>query len=489
MGISEYKVVLNCMAKRFIGRDYELKLLKGLLEKNTASLAVIYGRRRVGKSSLVQEFGKNTKFYVFAGLAPEANTSTKIQLHEFSKQLYRQFGGAEKHFNDWGDAFNELASKTREGRTIILFDEITWMGNCDSSFLGKLKNAWDLEFKKNNKLVLILCGSVSSWIKKNIISNTGFYGRISLKIHLREMPIKDCNKFWGSDHISPYDKLKILSVTGGIPKYLEEINTNLSAEENIKQLCFSESGILFNDFDYIFSALLERKSPYYEKILDIVSDSSREISSIRESLGIKRGGNILSYIEELVISGLLQKDYTWQLKTGNIAKFSKYRLADNYLRFYIKYIRPNISKIVNNQYENQSLGSLPGYSTIMGLQVENLVLNNRMEIKDLIGIYPDEVVFDNPYFQTPTARHKGCQVDYMIQTQFGNLYLCEIKFTRDVIRKDIILEIERKIRSLAIPRNFSIRPILIHTSWVHDEVLDSNYFAKIIDLADLFKDR
>lgn len=122
----------------------------------------------------------------------------------------------------------------------------------------------------------------------------------------------------------------------------------------------------------------------------------------------------------------------------------------------------------------------------MGFQIENLVLSNRHEIKQQLGIYPDEVVYDNPYFQRKTARQKGCQIDYLIQTKFGNLYLCEIKFSRTTIRKDVINEVNEKIKSLSIPRNFSIKPVLIHTSDVHDEVIDSDYFVKIIDLASLF---
>lgn len=474
------------MTRKFFGRKSELKLLESLWDKNTSSLVVVYGRRRVGKSRLIEEFGKNCKFYNFSGIAPDENTTKYSQLEEFSNQLARLFNIDKKLFSEWGDAFNELSSHTKEGKVIILFDEITWLGDKDPAFLGKLKNAWDLLFKKNDRLILILCGSVSSWIEKNILSNTGFYGRISLKIHLKEMPIKDCNKFWNNDHIAPYEKLKILSVTGGIPKYLEETKFNLSAEENIKRLCFMESGLLFNDFDYIFSALLERKSPYYEKIITFLADYPSELSDVVKNLGIKRGGYILSFLDELVTSGLVQKDYAWHLKTENISKLSKYRLADNYLRFYVKYIQPNIAKIRNNQFDDQTLSSLPGYSTIMGFQMENLVLNNREAIRDLIGIYPDEVVFDNPYFQRTTERQKGCQIDYLIQTKFGNLFLCEIKFSRNIIRKDIIDEVQRKIQSLSKPRNFSIRPVLIHASDVHDEVLDSNYFAKIINLSNLF---
>lgn len=469
---------------KFIGRLEELNLLKGLMEKRSASLAVVYGRRRVGKSRLVEEFGRNLKMYTFAGLPPQSNMSIQTQLDEFSRQMRRQTKIENQSFSDWGDAFNQLAAQTQKGQIIIFFDEITWLGSCDPDFLGKLKNAWDTQFKKNDNLILILCGSVSTWINKNILSNTGFYGRISLKIHLKDLPLKDCAQFWleQKENTSPYEKLKILAVTGGIPKYLEEIKKNYSAEENIRQLCFLESGLLFSDFDYIFSALLQRESDIYDKIISLLKEKYLEQSELLECLSIESGGSISTYLDELVVSGFIERDYTWQFKTEGISKLSKYRLSDNYLRFYMKYIKPNIQRIRHGQFKNRSLSSLPGWAAIMGLQIENIVLNNRSEIKNKLGIYPDEIVYDNPYFQRKTARHKGCQVDYMIQTKFGNLFLCEVKFSRNIIRKDVIEEVKEKIISLSVPRNFSIKPVLIHASEIHDEVLDSNFFVKTIDL-------
>lgn len=472
----------------FVGRKEELSLMRGLLQKDSASLVVIYGRRRIGKSRLVEEFGCDHKMYSFVGLPPRPHMTLQIQLDEFSRQLKRQLG-IDKPFTDWGDVFQELANAARHGEIILFLDEISWLGSCDPDFLGKLKTAWDTEFKKNNKLILVLCGSVSCWIDKNIISSTGFYGRISLKINLKELSINECNQFLQRKNnvFSSYDKLKLLSVMGGIPKYLEEIKISHSAEENIKQLGFLESGILFNDFDYIFSALLLRESGYYEKITQSLLNNNLDQESIIEHLGAESGGFISSYLEELVVSGFISRDYTWQLKTGDVSKLSRYRLSDNYLRFYLKYIRPNIQKIKNGQFKNHSLGALPGWATIMGLQIENLVLNNRQTIKEKLGIYPDEVVFDNPYFQRKTERQKGCQIDYMIQTKFGNLYLCEIKFSRNVIRKDVIEEIHEKLKSISIPRNYSVKPVLIHASELHDEVIDSDYFANTIDLTSLLE--
>lgn len=231
----------------FIGRKKELEQLNRLLDKPTASLVVVKGRRRIGKSRLIQEFGKNRKMFTFSGLPPTEKITLKEQLYEFGWQLGKALGQPAFKDDDWNDLFLRLAHHTREGKVLILLDEISWMGSKDPNFLGKLKNAWDLEFKNNPNLILVLCGSVSSWIEKNIISNTGFLGRISLNLTVEELPLPDCNKFWPIfQRISSFEKFKTLSVTGGVPKYLEEINPKMPAEENIKNLCFEPSGLLFN---------------------------------------------------------------------------------------------------------------------------------------------------------------------------------------------------------------------------------------------------
>lgn len=164
----------------------------------------------------------------------------------FAQQLRQQLGLPGLQAADWADLFTLLASQVREGRVIILFDEISWMGAKDSTFLGKLKNAWDWEFKKNSELILVLCGSVSTWIEQNIICSTGFFGRISLYLTLEELPLSDCNRFLEVQGFrgSVYEKFKLLSVTGGVPWYLEQIKPKLNADENIKSLCLKKMEFL-----------------------------------------------------------------------------------------------------------------------------------------------------------------------------------------------------------------------------------------------------
>ncbi len=123
----------------------------------------------------------------------------------------------------------------------------------------------------------------------------------------------------------------------------------------------------------------------------------------------------------------------------------------------------------------------------MGLQFENLVVHNRKTFLKLAGISPEEIVMDGPFFQRPTKRQPGCQIDYMIQTRFHNLYICEIKFSKNLIDKKIIEEMEEKRKRLKVPRHFSIRPVLIHVNGVEDTVLDEGYFDKVIDFSQLLE--
>ena len=141
-------------------------------------------------------------------------------------------------YNDWSDALWAVGERIKTGKVLVLFDEISWMGMNEPTFLGKIKNFWDNHLKKNDRLIFVVCGSASAWIEKNILSSTGFVGRISYTLTLEELPLSDCNLFWPKN-IAAFEKLKVLAVIGGIPKYLEEIDNKLPAEENIKQLCFS----------------------------------------------------------------------------------------------------------------------------------------------------------------------------------------------------------------------------------------------------------
>lgn len=468
---------------KFIGRASELQTLRQLSTKNIASLVVVRGRRRIGKSRLIEEFAKGSLFFSFAGLAPTPTTTAQSQLDTFSQQLSEQTGLPEVKADNWSKLFLLLSEKIRTKKIVLLFDEISWMGSKAPDFLGQIKHAWDTRFKKNPKLTFIICGSASAWIEENILSSTAFLGRVSYTLVLDELPLKDCSKFWPKKikNISNYEKLKLLAITGGVPRYLEEINPRISAEENITSLCFKPGSILANEFDHIFSNVFKRQTPLYREIVKLLSGGSKETTEISKALDVDITGLLSEYLEELILSGYLKRDYTWNIQKGIDSKLSKYRLSDNYLRFYLRYIAKFKNKIEQGSFDQHLVSSLPGWNTMLGLQFENLVLNNRHYVIDSLHLSRADIINDNPFFQRQNTKQPGCQIDYMIQTKFETLYICEIKFSKKPIGTSVIQEVQQKIDNLKRPKGHSCRAVLIHANGVTDELLESGYFSSIID--------
>ncbi len=472
----------------FIGREQEMSGLRRLLNKKAASLVTVQGRRRIGKSRLMEEFAKESqyRFYRFSGLPPGSGLTSQDQRNEFSRTLGEQFGFKALFSSDWGDLFTLLASQTREGEIFILFDEISWMAADDPSFLGKLKNAWDIHFKKNPKLILVLCGSVSAWIDKNILQSTGYVGRVSHSLLLEELPLTDCNKLLRSlgAHYSPWEKFLLLSVTGGVPRYLEEINGSETAEEAIRQLCFQKEGLLFREFDNIFSDLFSKRSSRYKNIVLALEDGNLGYSEICDVLEVQKSSHVIELLDDLDKSGFLSRDYTWNINNAKESNLSRYRIKDNYIRFYLKYIQPNKGRIQKGHFNDYLLAQLPGWNSMMGFQFENLVLTNRKWIIEKLNLRPEDVVSDNPYFQRKTKRHPGCQIDYLVQTRFNTLFICEVKFSRNAISSQIIKELQEKVKKLSVPKGYSLNPVLIHVNGVSDAVADSDFFSHSLDVTE-----
>ncbi len=472
----------------FVGREKELQLLKDTSQLNKASLIVCRGRRRIGKSTLIQKFADQNKINLleFQGLPPEKNITYKDQLNNFGEQLSEQTSFPKLTLDNWTIAFDFLERQISKKKMIIFLDEISWMAYGDRTFAGKLKIAWDTKLKKHSKLIVVVCGSVSSWIDKNIVNSTGFMGRVSLTIDLQELSLKESHQFWGKrkKKISSHEKLKILSLTGGVPRYLEEIDYSKSAEKNIKHLCFNKNGILFSEFDKIFNDIFFRRSPIYKQIILSLSNGPKSLNEICKTIKNHPNGVMSEYLSDLEMSGFISKNYRWNIKSGKVAlKKHIFHLKDNYLRFYLKYIEPNHDKIKKGLFEDFDLNSLPSYDAIMGLQFENLVLNNIKQVISKLSININNIVNAGSFSQTKTKEHEACQIDLLIQTK-RTLFICEIKFQKNV-RFKVIKEMEEKIKNLKTQKTISIRPVLIYEGDLDQRIITEEFFDRIIPFGEL----
>lgn len=470
----------------FIGRQAELEQLKVLYARKRPSFIVIKGRRRIGKSRLIVEFAsrqKNQRFWSFAGLAPHEGLSDQEQRNHFARQLALVLKVPPLTFLNWSDAFEHLSLHLKPG-DIILFDEISWMGEGDSTFISKLKAWWD---KQKKAIMLVICGSISTWIEENILKSTAFFGRIQLTLTLDPLSITESAELLRKlgMKLSVYETYQLLAMVGGVPWYLEQFNPQLSLTENLQQLAFKKGGLLVLEFDRIFHDLFHARGTTYKKIMQVLKEGSKTLSEIRSSVDYPHSGTLSQMLEHLIVAGFVSKQPLWSFKTTRPLKQSLYRLNDPYMRFYLKIIEPQVPRLSLRGQTPFRLQNIPGFEAHLGFQLECLILQNRPLLLKAMGICIEDIVLDGPYRQTKTTKQPGCQIDYLIQTVTQNLLVCEFKCNKREIKSEIITEMQEKIKALKVPRGFASIPVLVHLGGVSDAVATASYFYRIVDLSDL----
>ena len=472
----------------FVGREEQLEQLKALWRKPVASLVTCRGRRRIGKSTLIEEFARRNRvrFIKLEGIEPQPGVTNETQLNAFAQQLAEQTGCEDTRLENWFKAFARLAKvlNPRE-KTVLLIDEISWMGKFDVTFPGELKYAWDNRFSKNPKLIMVLCGSVSSWIDKKILKSKGFVGRPSLNLLIPELSMRECAAFWrrGGCRASSTDIIDVLSVAGGVPKYLENIDPALSADENIKRLCFTPGALLVEEFDEIFNDALDANLGLKKRILMSLRDGNKTPTEVAEALGLENNGHLSGYLDELELAGFVAKDTGLNPCTGKRSNTVRYRISDNYTRFYLKYIEPNRELIAKGTFSFVSLAQLPGWDAVLGLQFESLVHANLREIIRRIGLDQTLILSAAPYVQHPTTRAAGCQIDLLVQTRRMH-YVVEIK-RRDSIGEWVVTDVEEKMAKLKTSRTVSVVPVLVYDGRLSKRVTADGYFGWTISAQEM----
>ncbi len=472
----------------FVGRKEYLDDLSALWRKSTSSLVSCRGRRRIGKSTLIAQFAERTAeaFLSFEGLPPRKGMTNRRQLENFATSLSRQTNKPRLVLENWQDAFFWLNEAIDNGkRTVVLLDEISWMGAYDPDFPGYLKSAWDKLLHRHDKLVVVVCGSVSAWIKRNILDNTGFAGRFSRDYILPELPLSACPAFWGpgAERVSSRELFDMLSVTGGIPRYLEEVDPALSADENIRRLFFTPQGKLFKEFDDMFSYVFGDAATTKKSILKALGDGPKSGAELAKCLGFANTGRFADHLRSLAEGGFIAAEHGLNPETGKTARIDRYRLRDNYTRFYLRCVEPRKSEIAIGGYRFASVEQLPGWDSIMGLAFENLVVNNWTELLPLIGVENAIVESAAPYRRVSSVSGESVQIDLLIQTP-RSAYVVEIK-RKNRIGVETEREMEEKLKRLKTRKGTSLRPVLVYDGELDPQLSGSGFFAATVDAARL----
>lgn len=472
----------------FVGRKHELRQLNEAYESEKNNLVVLYGRRRIGKSHLIRHFCEKKKAFIFEGLEG-AKTSEQISL--FINELTSQsidFVVPNAKYTTWIQVFDLLKNymQSSNEKLIIVFDEFQWMALQKTALVSLIKTYFDNQWAKH-KIMLILCGSISTFMVEKVIHSKALYGRVNLELQINGFSPYESKLYLtqqkGAIQLKDDEILKYLLLLGGVPKYLSEIKVRESFAKNMDRLCFQKSGFLFNEFEKIFFSQF-REPRVYRAITEGLSKKPMTLEEISQLTGIPSGGGLKSYINNLIISGFINENRV--LSKNEKAKIVKYRIQDAFLGFYFKHMYKNrkILSAKNTQgYFQKNIE--PSYSPWLGLAFENFCAANPMILAKALDI-EDEVLNFGPLIYKDTP---GFQVDMAFLRNQNILTICEIKYWNKPVGTEVIQEVKEKIRLVEkkFPAKTRIEIALISPTGASKDLLNTEFFNKIVMIKDIFQ--
>jgi len=408
-----------------IGRVKELNQLKGLLESDLSEFAVVYGRRRIGKTFLINEaFGYSFAFH-HAGL----KTGTmREQLAQFRLSLMSQGYRECPALKDWLTAFYELEnflSRSKATRKVVFIDEMPWLDTPRSSFLSALESFWNNWASFRKDVVLIACGSATSWIVKNIIRNKdGLYGRVRLRIKLFPFTLAECEAYANGERHLGYGRRDIAEcymALGGVAYYWSILEKGKSPAQNIDTLFFSRQDGLRVEYDELYRSLF-RHPDRHMAIVEALGGRRDGLTrdELMAALGTDSGGDVTRCLDDLESCGFIRLYHT--SATGKNG--GNYQLIDPFTLFYRRFVQDNASRSGDYWQSELSEGAKNEWR---GFAFERLCLEHVPQLKTALGIAG---VHADVYSLRVggNAKRRGAQIDLLLDRRDGIVNLCEMKY-------------------------------------------------------------
>ena len=469
----------------FIGRDAELRMLEDAYRSAKSELVIVYGRRRIGKSALIRKFAENKPHaMLFEALEQE---HTDVQLMHFSTQLARYLAEPllkDASFKDWEQAFDYLTrhaiqqNRGKEKR-IIALDELQWMAAGKNTLVGLLKYYWDNHWKQAN-CMLILCGSISSFMIRHVIRSKALYGRAGLELNVKGLYPYEARRLFNTG-VSDEDALKYLLIFGGVPKYLEELSPHKSFNQNMNALCFSKNGVMVNEPAKIFHSQFRQPGTYVKILKHIVDRGYCTAKEVGLHNGIPSGGGLSGYLENLLHADIIMSCAPFGKPRSS--KLVRYGLADEFLHFYFKYMEPHrdLAALSRTARVFETV-TKSGFDSWLGFSFERFCRKHAGHLADIMG-FSDTVAWAGPHFGK-TDRH--FQIDLLYKRTDNVITLCEIKHVNSALSPTVIPAVESKKKLLSIPRGYTVQTALICLYGPDNALEHSRYFDHIVTLKDIF---
>ena len=478
-----------------IGRKKEIEILNNLYNSDKSQFVAVYGRRRVGKTFLINSLFEDRITFKHAGLSP-----IEVKENNYANTTYEQI----KHFynslilygmeqckmpDNWLDAFllleQFLISKDDGKRQLVFIDELPWLDTAKSGFMTAFEGFWNNFGCARKNLMLIVCGSATSWISDKLINNHGgLYGRLTYELKLSPFSLLECEEYFKSEKIklSRYDIIQSYMITGGIPFYLSYYKRGLSLAQNIDEIFFKKNAPLSNEFDRLFSSVFNNPLMMIE-LVNIIGSKRCGLTrnEIIEKSKFLSGGVLSNALSALEASDFIVKYVPFGLNKNQ----QYYKLTDCFCIFYLKFMSSN-----NKLPEDFWLSNISSQSVVSwrGIAFENVCFNHIYQIKKALGI--NGVITNESAWSKHSDEGFGTQIDLLIERRDNVINMCEIKFYGSdfVVDKNYDRLLRNRIALLEaeIPRKFVIHPTLITTYGIkYNEY--SGDFLKVITMDSLFE--
>ncbi|MDR0368630.1 MAG: ATP-binding protein [Bacteroidales bacterium] len=418
------------MKSNIIAREAECQELKELYNSKKAEFVAVYGRRRVGKTFLIREFFNNKFVFDLAGLA---NSTKKEQLANFRYSINRSGEYDFPLVKSWLDAFEQLItllSNAPKGRKVVFIDEIAWLDTKKSRFLSALEHFWNGWACARHDIMLVVCGSSTSWIINRLVNNHGgLYNRLTATMYLKPFTLRQCELFLKRQKIkmNRYEIAECYMVMGGIPYYLSKLKSKFGLSQNIDNLFFKNSASLKNEFENLYASLFDN-SENYIKIVEALSKKNKGLtrSDIVKITKLKSGSILTAMLKDLENCDFIRSYSAFGKKKNGLI----YQLMDSFTLFYFAYLHRN--ELNDERFWTNSLNSPQRYSWA-GYAFEVLALHHTKEIKNALGIsgIQSSVCAWNSERSNPAA-----QIDLIINRKDEVINLFEIKFSKSKFEID-----------------------------------------------------
>ena len=470
----------------FVGREREYRALEKCYLEKHSQLVIVTGRRRVGKTFLVNRAFDGEFVFKLTGSKDQTN---KEQLRNFADELSLRRGTRVAVPVDWQAAFLELRvyleSLPKDKRLVVFIDEMPWLDKPKSRFLPCFEYFWNHYGSAKNNLMFVIAGSSSSWIQKKIIKNKGgLFDRQSAVITLYPFTLLETERFLTEKGFlwSRPDIVRLYMATGGVPFYLELLDPTLSFNQNVDSLFFKKGGPLSKEFERLFETLFSRKEGH----LSVVSALGKvryglTRKELAESTGLAYNGALSEILESLEECGFVSV-----YRRYGDRKEVCYYLSDFFSQFYLRFVRGKTG--IDEHFWSNSAQS-PARRAYEGIAFEFICLGHLSQIRESLSI--GGVLSESFCWKiSEDGTYPGAQVDLIISRKDNTETLCEMKFTEGLfaIDKNYEAVLRNKITRYMdfTKRRKSLQLVLITTFGLSRNIY-SNIVSKTLVLDDLFR--